>query len=177
VGHKRSFREVDEIDLQKTIKPAEKIRSTQFSKSGKVSSHHTASCMLPVDTSASPAVDENESEHGDGLGTKRRRVAKTLREGSGSSSSNLSLVPPKNDGVREQATTEGPPPITKSRGKGRSLAPSRSSSRIANSQTAPRISRLAPTSSNSSQSTVTSTSVQTGTAIPPLRDRNMRNRT
>lgn len=176
-GHKRSFREVDEIDLQKTVKPVEKTHPKPSSKSGQVSSHRSKHHPRtpPIDNSASRTVDEDESEHGGSLGSKRRRVAKNLRGASGSSSTNLSLVPPKDDVVHGQATANHPPLTTRGRGRGRGLAPSRSSSRIAGSQTAPPISRSTSASSNSSQTNVSN--VQTGKPVPPLRNKNTRNGT
>jgi hypothetical protein len=126
-GQKRSFREVDGIDLQKTVKPAEKIHPKFSSKSGQVPSqgkHHPRT--LPVDNSASRTVHEDESEHSDSLGTKRRWVAKNLQEASGPSSTNLSLVPPIDNGVHGRATADGPPLTTRGKVRGRGLAPSRS---------------------------------------------------
>jgi hypothetical protein len=167
--------------LQKTVKPVEKTHPKPSSKSGQVSSHRIPSQdkhhprMLPIDNSASRTVGEDESEHSGSLGTKRRRVAKNLREARGPSSTNLSLVPPKDDGAHGRATADGPPLTTRGRGRGRGLAPSRSSSRIASSQIAPPISRSASTSSNSSQNNVSN--MQIGKAVPPLRDRNTRNGT
>ena len=126
-GQKRSFHEVNGIDLQKTVKPAEKIHPKFSSKSGQVPSqgkHHPRT--LPVDNSASRTVHEDESEHSDSLGTKRRRVAKNLQEASGPSSTNLSLVPPIDNGVHGRATADGPPLTTRGKVRGRGLAPSRS---------------------------------------------------
>jgi len=178
-GHKRSFPEVGTLDLQKTVKPMEKTRAKKSTKSGKVSSRYIASQSVQfprarrINTSASETLDEEESESVDGLGTKRRRVVKDSREDAGSSASNLLPVPLKADAAQGQATTDGPTAITRGRGRGRGLAPSRLSSRIANSRNAARNSRPVPTPSSSSQNALKSG--QTNKGVPPLRDRNMRN--
>ena len=173
VGHKRSFPEVDAVDLQKTVKPMEKTHTKEPPKSRKLTSQFTTSRTVwhpnkrQDNTSASDTADDSESENGDSLETKRRRLAEESRENGGSSSSNLR----KNDGVHERPVADGPPAATRGRGRGRGQAPSRTSSRIANSRTLPQFPRSTSTSSNSSQTT------QTGNIVPPLRDKQPRKRT
>lgn len=172
-GHKRSFPQVDTVDLQKTVKPMEKTRHNKSSKGGKVSSARITSRSVQqprrrqISTSASETVDEDEAPHGDGIGTKKRRVVK---EGAGLSASNLPNVAPEHDAVNVRAIAEGPPILTRGSRRGRAFPPSRTSSRLANSRTTSRNLRSAPGVANSSQSTLTGG--KPIEVIPPPHNRN-----
>lgn len=173
VGHKRSFPEMDPPDLQRTIRPTEKIHSEKHSNRDRVRSHHTApqGTYFPrsrsADTRASETADENESGPSDGQNTKRRRIVNGPRTGNG-------LQAIKFPTANEVAPSEVPLTITRGRGRNRGLPPSRTSSRIASSRTAQQISRPIQSSSNSSQSTLAN--VQFSKAIRPPRDSNIKNR-
>jgi len=173
-SHKTSVPKVGGFGVQNPARTTNKAYATQSSKSGEISSRIVPETVhIPptrqVNPSANEPVDENTSaldKDGKVPGAGKRRVALPPKMTRGSSTSLPPTVPEKDDATSGRAAINGPV-STRGRGRGRGLAPSRSSSRIANS-------RLPPASSNSSQNNLADTKPTDVT--PPPRDRTIRNR-